>query len=309
MKRANPFNVERQTAAGRAGIPARPRAPQARAVPARSSPTARRTGKPALPAGAGRYGSGPLKLRTSDFGLRTFRAFTLIELLVVIAIIAVLAGLMLPALGRARQAAHAMRCASNVRQLGLATQLYWDDHGRTFSERTVRTNGGWRYWFGWLGDGSEGQREFDATQGALWPYLKGRGVEICPSLNRVNVRFKAKARGAAHGYAYNLLLGPRGLPGLTPASFRRPVELAVFTDGGQVNDFQAPASPERPMLEEFYYFDTNALSATVHFRHSRRAQVWFADGHVASETPDRGSVDSRLSAELVGRLRAAIVEP
>jgi prepilin-type processing-associated H-X9-DG protein len=87
------------------------------------------------------------------------------------------------------------------------------------------------------------------------------------------------------------------------------VELAVFTDGGQVNDFQAPASAEHPMLEEFYYFDTNALSATVHFRHGRRAQVWFADGHVAAEMPDRNSEDDRLAGELIGRLRAGIVEP
>lgn len=55
-------------------------------------------------------------------------AFTLIEVLVVIAILAVLAGLMLPALGRSRAKAWNAVCVSQLRQLGMATRLYADDH-------------------------------------------------------------------------------------------------------------------------------------------------------------------------------------
>ena len=242
-------------------------------------------------------------------------AFTLVELLVVIAIIGILAALLLPALARSKASAWRADCASNLRQLGFATQLYWDDNGgNCFQWYDGVTNNGELYWFGWLGTGTEGQRPIDLSAGVLYPYLAASKVRLCPALNYTPPQFKLKADSPVCSYGYNVLLSPGS--SATSASIsriRRPTETALFADAAQVNDFQSPASPANPMLEEWYYLDnpTNYPSANYyphgHFRHSQKANVVFCDSHVGSEGFVPGSIDPKLPSQFVGRFRPEIL--
>lgn len=99
---------------------------------------------------------------------RTDVAFTLIELLVVIAIIAILAALLLPAMGRAKLQAQAVRCRSNLRQIGLGLRMYLDDF------RKYPNYGD--------DDGVMGSTRSAFWDAKLLDYVsKGQGVFLCPA--------------------------------------------------------------------------------------------------------------------------------
>ncbi|MEO5802188.1 MAG: type II secretion system protein [Verrucomicrobiota bacterium] len=119
---------------------------------------------------------------------RGYSAFTLIELLVVIAIIAILAGLLLPALSKAKAKAQGVSCLSNTRQLTLAWRFYADDH-RDFLPHNEPLPpgvvGGWVS--GWMNfqpsnpDNINMKYLIEPQFAKLAPYNKNAAIYKCPA--------------------------------------------------------------------------------------------------------------------------------
>jgi len=201
---------------------------------------------------------------------RTVGGFTLIELLVVIAIIAILAAILFPVFANAREKARQTSCMSNLKQLGLAIQMYSQD----YDERVVL-----------YGTGDPSYTQVFYWTGLLWPYTKASGIMQCPSASYAAPTDPSGAWTYIRGYGvnFNLInyppqLGPYTYNSLNLglADLDRPADTVAICDVGNYSYACLPGG--RGGGERF--------GCMPSFRHLEQCNIAWFDGHAKSMTKD-----------------------
>ena len=136
--------------------------------------------------------------------ITSLRGFTLIELLVVIAIIAVLAGLLLPALARAKMKAQGIQCLNNLNQLSLSWFMYANDNDDKIPPNNLNGTDPSRTWvMGWLDYAQpvpDNTNTVYLMKSHLWPFHRMLAVWRCPadrSMSRHGGRLYPRARSVS----------------------------------------------------------------------------------------------------------------
>lgn len=215
--------------------------------------------------------------------------FTLIELLVVIAIIAILAGLLLPALAKAKDKALGVKCMSNNKQMQLAWIMYADDfNGVMVPNGALGAPANLRWvsdqYMGW-GMESANTNIALLKAGLLAPYLSGQvSVYKCPA-----DKFPAQNGERVRSMSMNGQMGAvRGGP---PSYYTPPNYNPTYRQYIKVSDLAAPLIPaqawifidEHPNSINDAYFQVNMSGSTFPdlpaSTHNKGAGFSFADGH------------------------------
>jgi prepilin-type N-terminal cleavage/methylation domain-containing protein/prepilin-type processing-associated H-X9-DG protein len=218
------------------------------------------------------------------------RGFTLVELLTVIGIIALLLAILLPALGRAREAANAVQCSSNLRQLGIAIFLYAQPGGY-LPPSEAPLSPPWEYtkWPSILvGTGclkGVGTAEMDAVSGPATLFK-------CPADATIDADGGINLLYQGTSYIPNGRLMPRAVyytPHRGPVKvnrFPRPSSRLLLTEKDGNLQYGLPIG-----LSPYGTWNFNNVLNQVKARHgprgkNRSANVLFLDGHVAATSYD-----------------------
>ncbi len=230
------------------------------------------------------------------------RAFTLIELLVVIAIIAILAAILFPVFSQARAKARSAADMSNVRQIGMAIQMYVQD----WDERTCRTHHDL--------EGSETIANLYTWYQPLRPYIKNENIFRDPSLNDTPSLFPHPITLADwQTYRTDYLINGFFSHGAFIGMFSKPAEQIIIGErhaGIAFFDYHAWASApdgnwERGFLDGSGYqigdvgSDTQIKDPANVGRHTGGNNYAFLDGHAKwfkfSQTLDKSKAEDDVT--------------